>query len=55
MPAMPRPRGPKLMRRGKYIAFHILGVPPNMQKVKETKHMRYIDNRLLDEETRRVR
>jgi hypothetical protein len=55
MPVMPRPNGPKLMRRGKSIAFSILGIPPNMQRVKNTMKQKYIDKRLLDEETTRMR
>lgn len=55
MPSMPRPRGPKLMRKGMAIAFHILGVPPNMRKQKRSEHEKMIDKRLLGEETRLVR
>jgi hypothetical protein len=54
MPAMPRPDA-KDMRKGTQIAFKILGIPANMRKPKETKKDRYIDSRLLQEETVRVR
>ena len=51
---MPRPDA-KDMRKGTQIAFAILGIPANMRKPKETKKDRYIDCRLLQEETVRVR
>lgn len=55
MPCMPRPEGPKLMRKGTSIAFHILGIPPNLRKVKKSPTENLVDRRLLAEETTRVR
>jgi len=55
MTIMIRPRGPKLMRKGKHIAFSILGVPPNMQKQKETPHQKSVNERLIQEDIIRVR
>ncbi len=48
MPAMLRPEG-----KAKRIAYAILGKPANMQK--RTKKERFVDRRLLFEETYRVR
>lgn len=48
MPAMPRISG-----KAKKIAYNILGVPANMQKV--SPKQKKIDKRLLFEETTRVR
>lgn len=55
MPGMPRPDGPKKMRRGREIAFSILGVPPNMRKQKLNHREKETDDRLVYEETKRVR
>jgi hypothetical protein len=43
------------MRKGKMIAFAILGTPPNLQKQKKSPMDSYIDKKLLAEETVRVR
>jgi len=56
MPCMPRPSNPKLLRKGKNIAFYILGVPPNMQKQKNMPPFTdYVRRRLVDEQTTQVR
>ena len=55
MPCMPRPQGPKLMRKGMAIAFHILGVPPNMKKQKKSPHDIMVEKQLRCDETYRVR
>lgn len=47
---MIRPKG-----KAKQIAYKILGVPPNMQKQPESRLKKYVDRRLLFEETFRVR
>jgi hypothetical protein len=52
---MPRPDGPKLMKKGKYIAFAILGVPPNMRKPKYNKKNAEINARLDYQDTDRVK
>lgn len=49
MPAMPRPS-----KRGKKIAFKILGTPPNIAD-KKTKEQKWINSKLIAEETTRVR
>lgn len=46
---MPRPNG-----KAKKIAYKILGVPPNIA-YKRNKQQRKINNRLIYEETMRVR
>lgn len=47
---MIRPSG-----KGKKIAYAILGVPQNMQKVRKTPEQKWVDKRLVFEETSRVR
>lgn len=49
MPAMPRPKG-----KAKKIAYHLLGKPANIA-FKRNKKQRRINQRLLYEETERVR
>lgn len=48
MPAMPR------TKKGRKIAFDILGTPPNLAE-KRTKRQKEIDRRLVFEDTSRVR
>jgi hypothetical protein len=55
MPSMPRPSGPRAMKKGRDIAFSILGVPPNMRKQKMSNREKEIDSRLIYEDTKRVR
>jgi hypothetical protein len=50
MPAMVR-----FSKKGRDVAFSLLGIPSNMIKMKKTKEQKYIDKRLLAEETTRVR
>lgn len=50
MPTMPRPKG-----KGRKIAYAILGVPQNMLKTKKTEVEQKINERLIFEETSRVR
>jgi hypothetical protein len=50
MPAMIR-----FSKKGRDVAFALLGIPSNMIKRKKTKEQKYIDKRLLAEETVRVR
>lgn len=49
MPSMPRPS-----KLGEKIAFKILGTPPNMAD-KKSKEQKVINQKLIAEETRRVR
>lgn len=48
MPGMPRMKG-----KAKKIAYAILGVPANMEK--DVKKNKYIEHRLVFDETSRVR
>jgi hypothetical protein len=52
MPSMIRPSNPKLKKRGRDIAFSILGIPPNLQKQKLTAYEEKMDQRLTQEELR---
>lgn len=50
MPAMVRPKGENAK-----IAYKILGVPANLDEKKPSKSQRYVNRRLVREETRRIR
>jgi hypothetical protein len=50
MPGMPRSN-----KKGKAIAFSILGVPANMQKQKTSKKKDAVENRLIYEDTTRIK
>lgn len=50
MPAMLR-----MDKKAEKIAFHILGTPPNLRKAKKSKKDSKIEERLVFEETVRVR
>ncbi len=50
MPCMPRPKG-----KARKIAYHILGVPANLRKQHKSPKDKKIDDRLVFEETQRVR
>lgn len=50
MPSMPRIPG-----KPKKIAYKILGVPQNMETVRKSAKERKVDQRLLFDETQRVR
>jgi hypothetical protein len=49
---MVRPHNPKLKKRGRDIAFSILGVPPNLQKQKKTAYEARTEEELNKEELR---
>jgi hypothetical protein len=50
MPGMLRPKG-----KPKRIAYKVLGVPENMKEVRKTEREKRIEQRLIFEETVRVR
>lgn len=50
MPVMPRPNA-----KTTKIAYKIIGIPANLRAVKKTKEQKKINQRLIYEETFRVR